>query len=243
MFECTHTSLYLFFFSEPHSSRQLQLQFRKRNNLLRKRNKLPHGGGKRKYLPKESIRILEEWYKERECYPYLILSSDIKDLSHRSKLTAQKVKKWLANKRSRNNNTLSTNGGIHPARRKKMVDDELKKTNPEAAKRNKTPRVTHTPKAIQILNKYYNKHISFPYPSENKKRKLSEQTNMTVQQVSSWFSNARSRRRHTRPKKKNRQSESDVEAVTNRIHDIVIDNETDSDDESDSDSLETGSSE
>ena len=46
-------------------------------------------------------------------------------------------------------------------------------------------------------------------------------------------------RRHTKPKKKKRQSESDVDVVTKSIQEMVIENKTDNLSKSDSDTVET----
>ena len=49
------------------------------------------------------------------------------------------------------------------------------------------------PKATRILKEWFERHLDFPYPSEDEKRLLASQCDITVEQVSNWFSNKRCR--------------------------------------------------
>ena len=49
------------------------------------------------------------------------------------------------------------------------------------------------PKATGILNEWFERHLDFPYPSEDEKRLLASQCDITVEQVSNWLSNKRCR--------------------------------------------------
>ncbi|XP_071157420.1 pre-B-cell leukemia transcription factor 1-like isoform X16 [Mytilus edulis] len=47
--------------------------------------------------------------------------------------------------------------------------------------------------ATQVLNDYFNSHLSNPYPSEEAKEELARKCQITVSQVSNWFGNKRIR--------------------------------------------------
>ena len=49
------------------------------------------------------------------------------------------------------------------------------------------------PKATGTLKEWFERHLDFPYPSEDEKRLLASQCELTVEQVSNWFSNKRCR--------------------------------------------------
>ncbi|KAF7638094.1 PBC domain-containing protein [Meloidogyne graminicola] len=53
---------------------------------------------------------------------------------------------------------------------------------------------------VQILNNYYQEHISNPYPSDDDKTELAKKTGITVSQVSNWFGNKRIRDRANKKK-------------------------------------------
>ena len=93
------------------------------------------------------------------------------------------------------------------------------RNNPEAAKKYKKSRLPFSPKAVLMLKFFYNEHAFFTYPTKIEKKKLSEIANITVKQVPTWFSNTRSRRRNTNPRKKKERradilSDSDVDVVS-----------------------------
>ncbi|ORY85001.1 homeobox KN domain-domain-containing protein, partial [Protomyces lactucae-debilis] len=48
-------------------------------------------------------------------------------------------------------------------------------------------------KATSMLKTWLNEHVEHPYPSEDEKLALSEQTELTIAQISNWFINARRR--------------------------------------------------
>ncbi|KAK6763920.1 hypothetical protein RB195_024308 [Necator americanus] len=47
--------------------------------------------------------------------------------------------------------------------------------------------------ATDILQEYYERHSTHPYPTEDEKAVLAEKCHITVQQVSNWFGNRRIR--------------------------------------------------
>ena len=48
-------------------------------------------------------------------------------------------------------------------------------------------------KATRLLNEWFEQHLDHPYPTEQEKRLLSARGDLTVEQVSRWFANKRSR--------------------------------------------------
>ena len=48
-------------------------------------------------------------------------------------------------------------------------------------------------KATRLLNEWFDQHLDHPYPTEQEKRLLSARGDLTVEQVSRWFANKRSR--------------------------------------------------
>ncbi|KAL4876211.1 hypothetical protein BJY04DRAFT_231908 [Aspergillus karnatakaensis] len=50
--------------------------------------------------------------------------------------------------------------------------------------------------ATNVLKRWFDKHFDNPYPSKQRKASLAEEAGLTVTQVSTWFSNARRRRRY-----------------------------------------------
>ena len=49
------------------------------------------------------------------------------------------------------------------------------------------------PKATKIMNEWFESHLDYPYPTEQEKRTLATQGGITVEKVSTWFSNKRCR--------------------------------------------------
>jgi len=68
-----------------------------------------------------------------------------------------------------------------------MFDEEFDKKN-KNAKRGVLPK-----QATQVMKSWLFQHIVHPYPTEDEKRQISQQTNLTLLQVNNWFINARRR--------------------------------------------------
>ena len=196
----------------------------------------PLRGTKRKNFPQAAVKILVQWYNANILCPYPT-DADVETLSRECGITEEQVIKWMYNKRQRCRNTLNTNGCIHPTKRRKVRHEQEMRNNPEAAIKYKKRRAFLPPRAVQILEKFYNEHTVFPFPTETEKRMLAERANITVKQVSTWFSNTRNRRRNTRPRKKKERRpgiQSDtVVSVTETMKEMNIDNHSYSDTESD----------
>jgi hypothetical protein len=74
---------------------------------------------KKKQLNPRAVEMMELWYAEHFEHPY---PSDetIGRFVRTGGITVTQVKKWMANKRVRSNNTLSFNGNIHPKRLQRL---------------------------------------------------------------------------------------------------------------------------
>lgn len=66
----------------------------------------------------EAIRIMDQWYRKNFDHPYPKLP-ELHELARKCSLRPEQVRKWLANKRNRNHNTLTYNGSPHPKRAQK----------------------------------------------------------------------------------------------------------------------------
>lgn len=62
-----------------------------------------------RYLQKTAVKLMERWYASNKVHPYPS-DEEIERLSAEGGITRAQVKKWMANKRVRNCNTLSYNG-------------------------------------------------------------------------------------------------------------------------------------
>ncbi|ELU08448.1 hypothetical protein CAPTEDRAFT_88304, partial [Capitella teleta] len=49
------------------------------------------------------------------------------------------------------------------------------------------------PSAVDHMNKWYNDHIAYPYPTEDEKNTIAKEAGLTVAQVTCWFANKRNR--------------------------------------------------
>jgi hypothetical protein len=48
-------------------------------------------------------------------------------------------------------------------------------------------------RATRVLNEWFEQHLGHPYPTEREKRLLSRRCDITVEQLSRWFANKRTR--------------------------------------------------
>ena len=69
----------------------------------------------KRYLNPKAVEMMEMWYMDNFDHPY---PSDaaVQNIVKHGGITVSQVKKWMANKRVRSNNTLTFNGTIHPKR-------------------------------------------------------------------------------------------------------------------------------
>ena len=133
------------------------------------------------------------WYSEHIRYPYPS-DLEVQQLSDATGLTAQQVKKWMANKRVRNYNTLSISGNQHPIKFKfkgnRICDAGNNTCKPNYQQLN--------PSSRKVLSDWYQENIHNPYPNDEEKKILAEKADISETQVKSWFANKRSRAQNTK---------------------------------------------
>ena len=61
--------------------------------------------------------------------------------------------------------------------------------------------------AVDILNEWFDDHLSHPYPQMEEKERLAKRGNISIKQVNAWFSNRRNRSQNTKPKRIQRDME------------------------------------
>jgi hypothetical protein len=71
--------------------------------------------------------------------------------------------------------------------------------------------------AVDILNEWFDEHLSHPYPQMEEKERLAKRGNITVKQVNAWFSNRRNRSQNTKPKRIQRDMEKKMSDVINEL--------------------------
>ena len=73
----------------------------------------------RKFLSSKAVQMMEKWYEQNLHHPY---PSDelVNYFAENGNISKTQVRKWMANKRVRSNNTLSFNGTIHPKRLQRL---------------------------------------------------------------------------------------------------------------------------
>ena len=156
--------------------------------------------GNRKYLNPQAIDVMELWYQDNQQHPYPSIP-DLNKLAHDGHITVAQVRKWMDNKRMRSSNTTSRKPGEAFVRRQRSVrevscsravvssscSDTAAQSRVDHYPRHFTPRVT------AILNSWFEKNRSSPYPSEEEKEQLARDTELTVKQIRYWFANKRTR--------------------------------------------------
>ena len=71
--------------------------------------------------------------------------------------------------------------------------------------------------AVDILNEWFDEHISHPYPQMEEKERLAKRGNISVKQVNAWFSNRRNRSQNTKPKRIQRDMEKKMCGIINEL--------------------------
>ncbi|KAK3089683.1 hypothetical protein FSP39_005582 [Pinctada imbricata] len=147
--------------------------------------------GRSKQLTDEQTAILSAWYSQHINYPYPA-EEDVASLTEATGLNDKQVKKWMSNKRVRSYNTLSITGNQHPIKLKYKAQKQTTKTQQTTAFQQISQ------EAKQILNEWYDTHISHPYPSDEERSMLATQTGVPESKIKSWFANKRSRSHNTK---------------------------------------------
>ena len=156
--------------------------------------------GNRKYLNPQAINLMEFWYQDNQQHPYPSIP-DLNKLAHDGHITVAQVRKWMANKRMRSSNTTSRKPGqvfVHRQQRVREVSCSRAVVSSSCSDTADQSRVDHyprhfTPRVTAILNSWFEKNRSSPYPSEEEKEQLARDSRLTVKQIRYWFANKRTR--------------------------------------------------
>ena len=73
----------------------------------------------KKCLNPKAVDMMEKWYIENYDHPYPC-DTTVQEIVGMGGITVAQIKKWMANKRVRSNNTLTFNGTIHPKRLQRL---------------------------------------------------------------------------------------------------------------------------
>lgn len=73
--------------------------------------------------------------------------------------------------------------------------------------------------AVEIMNDWFDDHINNPYPTQEEKERMAYNGNITVKQVTAWFSNRRNRSQNTKPKRMKRVLEKEISSIFSQISD------------------------
>jgi len=155
-------------------------------------------------LPEPAKLLLTSWYETHIRHPY----PQPDELSHLMMTTGQsrrKILKWLANRRARTGNTLPHNGSVHPRKIVKIRQLRQQAAEAEPHHRHQTMRRSRQRSSrflpesvVDGLQRWYDDHLGYPYPTEADKRLLAEQLETTVVKVTNWFANKRNRSGHAK---------------------------------------------
>ena len=73
--------------------------------------------------------------------------------------------------------------------------------------------------AVDIMNDWFDDHINNPYPTQEEKERMAYAGQITVKQVTAWFSNRRNRSQNTKPKRMRRVLEKEISTIFSHIVD------------------------
>lgn len=76
---------------------------------------------------------------------------------------------------------------------KSLAELTSKYSGPELQAVKKKPKRNFDKQAREQLNKWFFDHLHDPYPTDDDKRQLSQQTGLSIAQVNTWFGNQRMR--------------------------------------------------
>lgn len=102
-----------------------------------------------------------------------------------------------------------------------LTKEPLATSKSKSKSTNKTAAVSRRPTAlpdaaVDILNTWFDEHINNPYPLQHEKEALAQRCNLTVKQISAWFSNRRNRMQYTKPKRIQRMLVSEISGLINQ---------------------------
>ena len=95
--------------------------------------------------------------------------------------------------------------------------DAPPKTAANTSKRTLKGHAHLSDQAVDIMNEWYQTHISNPYPTLIEKETIAQLACITVKQVTAWFSNRRNRSQNTKPKRMKRVLEKEINTIFNEL--------------------------
>lgn len=151
-------------------------------------------------LPEPAKLLLTSWYETHIRHPYP-QPNELSQLVVATGQSRRKILKWLANRRARTGNTLPHNGSVHPRKIVKIrqlrqiaeTEEPHQRIGPRRGQRS----ARFLPESVvEGLQRWYDDHLGYPYPTETEKRRLAEELSTTIVKVTNWFANKRNRSRH-----------------------------------------------
>ena len=114
----------------------------------------------RKLFSPDLVHQMERWYIDNFDHPY---PSDevVRHFARLGDISVAQVKKWMANKRVRSNNTLSFNHTIHPKRLNRLRK-ELIMSASVTARRHQPYASTPKKMALDLKDSYTRSPVGFP---------------------------------------------------------------------------------
>ena len=83
----------------------------------------PAGRPKNRLLNRQAVDLMEEWYSQHIDHPYPDPVT-LDELATTGGIAVSQVRKWMANKRTRSFNTLTSNGSVHPKSLRKLKSQQ-----------------------------------------------------------------------------------------------------------------------
>ncbi len=108
---------------------------------------------------------------------------------------------------------LSSNNSINIPNIERKMPKKSANTPKQALKRH----AQLSDHAVEIMNEWFQRHISNPYPSLAEKETIAQQGRISVKQVTAWFSNRRNRSQNTKPKCMKRVLEKEINNIFNEL--------------------------
>ena len=155
-------------------------------------------------MPEPAKQLLTSWYEAHVRYPYP-QPDELSQLVMVTEQSRRKILKWLANRRARTGNTLPHNGSVHPRKIVKIrqlrqqlaaQSEQSHRTSRRSCRGGQRSSRFLPESVVDGLQRWYDDHLGYPYPTDAEKRHLAEQLGTTVVKVTNWFANKRNRSGH-----------------------------------------------